>query len=370
MKYKPIPFSLDWNSKTSLTRQIELGLKRAILTGRLAPGDILPPREELAAMFGVSEIVSREAVRRLVAEGFVRSRPRIGSVVLARDAPSWKGRVVLVGANGDGGYYFSALGQELRRRLFDAGYLVADATVFWKPDGSYDASRIEPFLQEAVDMAVILTPYPQVLRQFAEAGVPLVSIDRSNVKSISQCLAFYGIDHDGAVRDMVRLCHAEGVKTVLDVWTWSRKRQVQAAIRRAGMSVKEWRIRALSPDKIGYIEGLQRGALEAFEKRLAAEGKAWLPDLLYIGDDDYLASGALSALLRYGVDVPGDVRVVTLANRGFGPVFHRPLARMEVDPVVHGNIIADDVLMRLGGTMTAPAPALPVTFIPGKTLAR
>ena len=49
-------------------------------------------------------------------------------------------------------------------------------------------------------------------------------------------------------------------------------------------------------------------------------------------------------------------------------MFHRPLARLEVDPVVHANVIADYVLARLGGAVDLPVPSLPVNFIPGETL--
>ena len=364
---RAIPFSLDRGSKVSLTRQVEAGFKRAILTGWYKAGDVLPPRDVLATMLGVSEIVSREAMRRLVAEGYVCARPRIGSVVLARDVPHWRGRVLLVGANGDGGYYQSSLGQRLRTRLFAAGYLVADAAVLRKDGGEYDAAGLDPFLKETIDMAVIVTPFTEVMRQLANERVPFVSIGRIGLKPEPQCLAEFWVDYDSARDEMERFCRDVGVKSVLEIWTWDRCSHSRRRFVRAGMAFEDWRISAFRPEN-GYIEAVQRGALMAFEERLAKEGTAWLPDLLYFRDDDHLAAGALSALLHHGVDVPRDVRVVTLANRGLGPVFHRPLARLEVDPVVHANVIADYVLARLGGAVDLPVPSLPVNFIPGETL--
>lgn len=47
-------------------------LSRAILDGRLKPGDPLPAEGQIAATFGVSKQIAREAMRELVAMGVVR----------------------------------------------------------------------------------------------------------------------------------------------------------------------------------------------------------------------------------------------------------------------------------------------------------
>ena len=48
--------------------------------------------------------------------------------------------------------------------------------------------------------------------------------------------------------------------------------------------------------------------------------------------DDYLAMGAIAALLESGVRIPEDVRLVTYYNKGFGPILTKTLARIEGDP--------------------------------------
>jgi DNA-binding FadR family transcriptional regulator len=60
----------------------ELGL--AILAGRIAPGERLPPEDELSATYEVSRPVLREAVRVLGAKGLVVSRQRAGAIVRPR----------------------------------------------------------------------------------------------------------------------------------------------------------------------------------------------------------------------------------------------------------------------------------------------
>ncbi|WP_169582008.1 MULTISPECIES: FadR/GntR family transcriptional regulator [Microbacterium] len=58
-----------------------------IVSGRIAPGSLLPNEEELAASCGVSRIVIREAVKALEANGILAARAGIGTVVLPE--PRW-----------------------------------------------------------------------------------------------------------------------------------------------------------------------------------------------------------------------------------------------------------------------------------------
>jgi DNA-binding FadR family transcriptional regulator len=57
-----------------------------IVTGRLKPGDPLPPEDELIADLAVSRTVLREAVRVLAAKGLVEARPKTGTRVRPRIA--------------------------------------------------------------------------------------------------------------------------------------------------------------------------------------------------------------------------------------------------------------------------------------------
>ncbi len=59
-------------------------LRRAIIDGDLPPGGKLPSRHELARQYEVSDRVAVEAVRLLVAEGFVEARSGSGSYVRRR----------------------------------------------------------------------------------------------------------------------------------------------------------------------------------------------------------------------------------------------------------------------------------------------
>lgn len=68
--------------------RVHAALAHAILDGHIAPGTRLPSETELAAHFGVSRPVVRQALERLRDEGAVRSVRGSGSYVQAPDGPA------------------------------------------------------------------------------------------------------------------------------------------------------------------------------------------------------------------------------------------------------------------------------------------
>jgi GntR family transcriptional repressor for pyruvate dehydrogenase complex len=72
----------------TLAQRVERELERLILESRLGPGDRLPSERELAAQFGVSRTVVREAVRALAAKQLVDVNVGRGTVVRAPSAES------------------------------------------------------------------------------------------------------------------------------------------------------------------------------------------------------------------------------------------------------------------------------------------
>ena len=62
--------------KETLPDQLLTKLRQQILSGDLAPGQLVPTEEELCEAFGVARTTVREALRGLVASGFVERRAR------------------------------------------------------------------------------------------------------------------------------------------------------------------------------------------------------------------------------------------------------------------------------------------------------
>jgi GntR family transcriptional regulator/MocR family aminotransferase len=76
-----MPFHVSLVGRKNLSREIYRQIVRAILDGRLKPGDRLSPSRELAASLEVARMTVNVAYERLAGEGFVVSRQRAGTFV-------------------------------------------------------------------------------------------------------------------------------------------------------------------------------------------------------------------------------------------------------------------------------------------------
>ena len=151
-----IPFELDRHSDISLVEQLVAGLKTSILNGVWKPGDVLPSSRELVKLTGVSRIVTSAALAALKCEGFVSSWPRIGSVVLDRNAKIWKGHVQIVLTDHAGSYYPNVFTDELSLRLSATGYLLTKLAIPSVLDGEPDFAPLEAAFVRATNLAVVL----------------------------------------------------------------------------------------------------------------------------------------------------------------------------------------------------------------------
>ena len=98
---------------------------------------------------------------------------------------------------------------------------------------------------------------------------------------------------------------------------------------------------------------------------LAVNGRR-LPDLILF-TDDWVAHGGLMALDECGIRIPEDVFVASHAVKGHGPVWRKPLARLEMDPFAHARIVAKSVKAYLHGADFPGDMLLGSVWNPGKT---
>lgn len=78
---------IDLESGVPVLHQITRGLRRCLLEGSLAPGDLLPSSRALARDLGVHFNTVAQAYRELEREGWLALKRRAGSVVLDRRSP-------------------------------------------------------------------------------------------------------------------------------------------------------------------------------------------------------------------------------------------------------------------------------------------
>ena len=398
MQHTKIPFSLNRNDGHPLVVQLADGLRQAIIDGYYRPGDILPTYRDLAPIAGVSEIVTRGALKRLAEEGLVIQRPRVGTVVRDRAAKQWKGHVVLVYEAGDDNYLENKLAGAMRERLLDAGYLMTQSCVRRVGGGKLDFNALDASLSRSVDLAIVMYHRPEINAHLMKAGVPFAVFGEKAAPPRGAVGAIH-LDYDRAVPAFAEACKAAGIEEVVEI-CWHRLMcDVAPGLESAGIRVTKKMV--VVDESEGRLIGVKRAGRLAFQaiiqnaecrmhnaqctmpcrdseqlrapapnlarQRATSRGAAQ-PRRAYFFADDYLAEGALTALGYAGLHTPEDVRIATFANRGLGPDYPVPLSRMEFDPVRAGETVADTITTYLKTGEFSTGVAVGPTWVKGETL--
>ena len=340
-----IPFSIDRFSGKSLADQIADGIRGAVASGVYRSGDVLPTRKQFARALKVSERAPREAVAALAREGLVYTQRCVGTTVAEKGVRRCRGRVLFVETGDCCSYFHSALRMAFWRKLTSSGYLVTDVVCPRGSSGAVDLLQLETALRRHMDFAVTFQNEPRILSLIERAGVRFLSLAR-DVGDYPHCAGRCSLEVDGAVSRFLAHCRKRRVRSVLQVGLLGEESvlDVRSCATDGELSVATWDI-PRGTNRSG-VENITHAVQCAFSNRIAAN-RRWLPDVLLFRDD-YVARGALSALLSAGVRIPEEVRVVTLSNRGNCPVFPKTLARIEIDPVRCGVVNAEHVLSALG----------------------
>ncbi len=333
-------------------------IKDEIVEGRLKAGSLMPTIKELAEESGLSFRIARGVVERLAREGYVRSRPRVGTVVLPRDVRTVRGRVLLALPDVDASsYHATQIADAVRRTLTAAGYVFT--TVVFSQDARRSLSFLKYELVHAPDIAIVLYSMPHVRKYLREAGIRCVYVygDEPSAEE-GPWLRF---SSEEAIASFVAHCLRAGVTRVTQVrFNGNETPDARSALSAAGiksdwMNVPRW-------DVLGRYEGLKRSAYDIFSDMPREQ----MPDV-FLFWDDFLAQGALTAFLKRGLRAPNDIKVVTLANRGLGPVYPEPLTRFECDAAETGEKVAGFVLALLAKGRIPPPPVISPQYIFGAT---
>ena len=359
-----LPFEVDRNGAEPLTSQIEHGILRGIETGFWKPGDILPTLDEFAAASGVCLIVVRNAIRRLVNAGRINPRPGIGTVVLDSSTRLWRGHVVIVTFETRSNVLYSRVNGILRERLIRGNYLPSAVSVAAE---EYDMEPLNAILRQPVSLAVVLglgfEHDASTVKRIIAAGVPVITFSERR-RPLPKVAGHMRLDDSGAMEDFARHCAAAGVRRVVHVCLkpptedacpdlWERK----------GIALEKWQITPF--EGIDPIGNIQRGTVDFFETRLSCPHPD-LPDVLFF-DDDYASEAAVVSLLRHGVRIPEDVRLVASVRRGSPPPFPGSFACIEDDPFLCGEQLAELSMTFLSGKPIPSITELALPYCPGAT---
>ena len=359
-----LPFVIDRTGSKSLIDQMVDGIKAAVASGHYQPGEKLPSVRALAKLAGVSLIVPRLAIRRLEREDVVTTRPRIGTLVCDAKEKRWRGRILFVVPETDGNFMINIVTGEMRKSLAVRGYHLERVTVPMSDAGKYDFTFLDLAMRMRTDLVIVAFRRPEVIRRIRALTVPFVVMGEIGNGPAAGAVGMVGITDATASREFVRQCQLHGVKRVMEVGFWRASTGGMAQFfEKSGVVCDAWVIRHRGDCRRHDLVGMSAAA--AFERRLS-RGKDWLPDVFYF-NDDFVASGALMALAHHGVRVPEDVKVVSFANLGLGPIFYRKLTAFVCDSFCYGESIASGLLCFLEEGKWPGDLLYEVRYVPGDT---
>lgn len=83
-----IPFRLSFEPGISLYEQVVYAAKKAIVSGRMRPGDAFPSVREMSKVLKINPNTAHKVVTQMVAEGLLEVHPGIGTVVASQAVAS------------------------------------------------------------------------------------------------------------------------------------------------------------------------------------------------------------------------------------------------------------------------------------------
>ena len=351
-------FRIDRYGGVDLADQIRDAIIGEITTGRLRAGEKLPTMQEIARGAGVSFRTARNVIERLAREGYVASRPGIGTVVVPKDRKVWRGRVLFVMREEDGAsYYVHQMMGEVRRRLLEAGYLFLNVIASRRRDG--DREELRAMLGLPVDFAIVMYDSPYAEAVLAEAGVPYAVVcgegkSRKNAWQMP-------FSPEAAIAAFVAHCRKRKVRRVTQVdFDDNLISPMDLALAEAGIETDHVLVR--SRPELGRFAGIETAAFEKFRDYPRKK----YPDVFFIWDT-FVARGFFMAQQNLGVRIPEDVFVVAQTNRGLGLSSPCTVTRFEADGVTDGKTVAEFALASLQKGRIPKVPSVGREYVIGGT---
>ena len=362
-----IPFTLPANRKD--THHLAQAIRAAIAAGQWQPGQILPTAAEFQSALGTGGYVPRTALRQLADEGVIILKKHVGAIVAPRKAETRQRRRIAFITSGKRESYYENVHAFALQQIFeqaDRELVHVQISRFEDDAKSTDLSSLKAQLELGLEFAVCFTESRTVAKMLDAAHVKYI-YEGGSGRDFPNAIATINleIESQACMEELASRWKANKVKDILVVdFEHVMPRNAIASFVQSGMRFR--RLVVKPPRDRNYLQDIQQAGLDAVDRFFAEErNRANPPDAIFFYDD-YLAAGGLIALAATGLRVPEDIRIATLANKGLGPVWFKPLTRLEYDPVGNARLIGDYVLKLLAGKKPKP-PTLQLKFIEGKT---
>ena len=162
-------FVFEPNGTTTFVDALCDFIMEEVAFGRIKGGEKFPTIAEICEVTGLPFGKARRITERLAREGYVSSKPHIGTVVLSR-VGIMRGRVLFALPDEDiCRYHPTQLTSVLARRLMENGYAFSTATFPLGRDG--DLSYLRSELLRATDLVIAARATPRVQKFLSESGV-------------------------------------------------------------------------------------------------------------------------------------------------------------------------------------------------------
>ncbi len=317
------------------------------LIGNLKPDDRLPTLRSLSKQLEVSVSTLQSALAVLRQRGLVESRQGSGVYVVDRRTPLRVGILSELDLFDPRiGPHFRALAGGLRVRLAEMGLAPRMYVGHAEPGlGASDEPTCPQFWEDAArgDLAgAVILDVPSTDAWFQRIyGCPVPVVGALTPYTAGPDLA-------SIARAAVARLAEQGCQR-LGLISWHGEAAFIEAVKRHGLTTGEaWMRTDLDP-------AVRGAGWEEFREIWSARGGR--PDGLVILDD-MLAADAQLAILELGVRIPQDLRLAISASRGVSPTIRLPATFFEVDPDDAVNALADLMMKRLRGELTAPVELL------------
>lgn len=318
------PFSLDPGG--NLTVQTADGIAAAIERGRWKAGDVLPTAREWQSALGVGAYVPRAAMKLLAERGVLTVKKHVGGIVTGRGIHKWEGRIAFVTTTTRVSFYENAHAFALQELFENAGWQFVHISVKERheDDKEPDLSSLKRHITHGIDFAICFTGSRQIATALDEARVRYV-FEGGTGRDFPNAEAVINLEMNSqnAAERLAKHWSSAKISDALIVdFEHVMPRTITSTIFSSGIKFRQIVVKC--PNSRNYLQDIQQAGLDAVAKFFAAErNRTDPPDAIFFYDD-YLAAGGLIALAATGLRVPEDIRVATLANKGFGPVWFKP----------------------------------------------
>ena len=92
-----IPFKVDFRPGLPLYEQVVYAAKKAVISGRLRPGDVFPSVRTLSKELKINPNTAHKVIAQLVSANLLETRPGVGTVVATLPEPTAQQRTRLLG---------------------------------------------------------------------------------------------------------------------------------------------------------------------------------------------------------------------------------------------------------------------------------